>query len=63
LPELLALFLPLAAWLVASRRGEWDCLLAATIVTVTLAVPVLILAAVWEVYIAPHVFAGLLSYR
>ena len=24
LPELMALFLPLAAWIGASRRGEWD---------------------------------------
>jgi hypothetical protein len=57
LPELVALFLPLAAWLIASRRGEWDQLLAATLVTVALAIPILILSAVWEVYIAP----GLLS--
>ena len=28
LPELAALFLPLAAWIVASRRSEWDQLLA-----------------------------------
>ncbi len=32
--ELTALFLPLAAWLIASRRGEWNQLLAATVVTV-----------------------------
>jgi hypothetical protein len=57
LPELLALFLPLAAWIAASRRGEWEQLLAATIVTVSLAVPTLILTAAWEVYIAPHVLA------
>ena len=30
LPELVALFLPLAAWLVASRREQWHELLAAT---------------------------------
>ena len=57
LPELVALFLPLAAWIVASRRGEWEQLLAATIVTVSLAVPTLILSAAWEVYIAPHILA------
>ena len=34
MPELIALFLPLAAWIIASRRGEWDQLLAATLVTV-----------------------------
>ena len=38
-PELVALFLPLAAWVVASRRGDWHELLAATIVTVAIAVP------------------------
>jgi hypothetical protein len=54
-PELTALFLPLAAWIVASRRGQWNELLAATLVTVALALPVLVLCALWEVYIAPHV--------
>jgi hypothetical protein len=60
LPELLALFLPLAAWIVASRREEWEQLLAATIITVSLAVPTLVLTASWEVYIAPHVLATLI---
>ncbi len=55
LPELAALFLPLAAWLIASRRGEWNQLLAATLVTVLLAIPVLIFAATVEVYAWPHI--------
>jgi hypothetical protein len=59
MPELIALFLPLAAWIIASRRGEWDQLLAATLVTVALAVPVLVLAAFVEVYVSPHVFTAL----
>src|SRR5262249_39374319 len=63
LPELIALFLPLAAWLLASRRGEWGRLLAATIVTVSLAVPMLMIAAVWEVYAAPHLLGAILGYR
>src|SRR4249919_4127465 len=54
LPELTALFLPLAAWLIASRRGEWNQLLAATFVTVLLAIPVLVVAATLEVYVWPH---------
>ena len=62
LPELVALFLPLAAWIVASRRGEWDQLLAATIVTVALAIPVLIVSAVWEVYAAPHLLTKMFGY-
>jgi hypothetical protein len=57
-PELVALFLPLAAWIIASRRGEWFQLLAATAVTVALAVPVLVIAAFVEVYVSPHVFVA-----
>jgi hypothetical protein len=53
LPELTALFLPLAAWTLASRRGEWDDLLAATVVTVAIAVPVLVCTALWETYVWP----------
>jgi hypothetical protein len=55
IPELSALFLPLAAWLIASRRGEWSQLLAATFLTVALAVPALVVAATIEVYVWPHV--------
>lgn len=55
LPELSALFLPLAAWLLASRRGEWNQLLAATMVTVLLAIPTLVVAATIEVYVWPHI--------
>jgi hypothetical protein len=55
IPELTALFLPLAAWLIASRRGEWNRLLAATFVTVSLAIPTLVVAATIEVYVWPHV--------
>jgi hypothetical protein len=59
IPELTALFLPLAAWLIASRRGEWNQLLAATFITVLLAVPVLIAAATIEVYLWPRVLDAL----
>ena len=52
--ELTALFLPLAAWLVASRRGDWDQLLAATFVTVAIAVPALIVSVSLEVYLFPE---------
>ena len=47
-PELTALFLPLAAWTIASRRRAWEELLAATFVTVAVAVPVLVPAAAVE---------------
>jgi hypothetical protein len=59
LPELTALFLPLAAWLIASRRGEWNQLLAATFITVALAIPVLLAAATIEVYVWPHILEAL----
>src|ERR1700750_73843 len=59
--ELTALFLPLAAWLIASRRGEWNQLLAATFVTVMLAIPVLVLAATIEVYVWPQILHDLSS--
>jgi stage II sporulation SpoM-like protein len=52
--ELTAVFLPLAAWTIASRKSEWDQLLAATMVTVAIAIPMLIVAATWEVYVWPH---------
>jgi hypothetical protein len=59
IPELAALFLPLAAWLIASRRGEWNQLLAATVITVALAIPTLIVAATIEVYVWPHILQAL----
>lgn len=59
IPELTALFLPLAAWLIASRRGQWNQLLAATFTTVALAVPALIVAATIEVYVWPHILEAI----
>lgn len=59
IPELTALFLPLAAWIIASRRGEWHELLAATLVTVAVAIPVLVIAAFVEVYVSPHLISAL----
>lgn len=59
LPELVALFLPLAAWMIASRRKDWHELLAATFATTTLAAPVLVAAAYVEVYVSPHVILWL----
>jgi len=58
-PELTALFLPLAAWLVASRRGQWSDLLAATFVTVAIAVPVLVASAFFETYVTPDLIRAL----
>lgn len=58
-PELVALFLPLAAWIVASRRDDWHELLAATFVTVAIAAPVLVAAAFVEVYASPHLIVAL----
>lgn len=57
-PELVALFLPLSACVIATRRGAWDELLAAALVTTAIAVPILIFAASWETYGAPHLIAA-----
>jgi hypothetical protein len=61
LPELVALFLPLAAWLIASRAGDWHKLLAATFVTVAIAAPVLVISSLVEVYVSPHLLLALIS--
>jgi hypothetical protein len=59
LPELFALFLPLAAWTLASRAGRWEELLAATFVTTAIAIPLLVLAASIEVWVSPHLVLAL----
>jgi hypothetical protein len=56
--ELTALFLPLAAWTIASRKGEWGDLLAATAATVAIAIPALVVAALWETYVWPQILEG-----
>jgi hypothetical protein len=58
-PELFALFLPLAAWTLASRRGAWSELLAATFVTTAVAVPLLVGAAAVETWVTPSLLARL----
>jgi hypothetical protein len=59
LPELMALFLPLAAWIIASRRDDWHVLLAATFVTVAIAVPTLLASATIEIWVSPHILLAL----
>jgi hypothetical protein len=58
-PELFALFLPLAAWMVASRRDDWHELLAATFVTVAIAIPIVLASAAIEVWVSPRLLLGL----
>ena len=55
MPELFALFLPLAAWTIASRRKAWNELLAATFVTVAIAIPIIVAAAAVETWVTPGV--------
>jgi Stage II sporulation protein M len=62
LPELIALFLPLAAWIMASRNDDWQDLLAATFVTVAIAVPVLLASAAVETWVSPHLLDAIASY-
>ena len=59
IPELTALFLPLAAWLIASRRDRWEELLAATVVTVAVAVPVILCSAAVELWVSPELIQSL----
>jgi Stage II sporulation protein M len=58
-PELIGLFLPLAAWTSASKRGAWEELMAATFLTVAVAVPLVVTAAFIEVYVSPHLIIAL----
>jgi hypothetical protein len=61
IPELTALFLPLAAWTMASRRKQWEDLLAATFATLMVAIPVLLAAAAVEVWVTPRVLLWVLG--
>jgi hypothetical protein len=45
--------------MLASRSGDWHKLLAATLVTVAIAVPVLIATAVVETYVTPGLLQAL----
>jgi hypothetical protein len=60
-PELVALFLPLAAWMIASRGGDWQDLLAATLVTVAVATPVLLASAAIEIWVSPQLLDAIAS--
>jgi hypothetical protein len=61
LPELFAVFLPLAAWSIASRRGAWHELLAATLATTALAVPLLVVASFVETWVTPRLLTALIG--
>ena len=61
LPELTALFLPLAAWIIASRAGRWNELLAATFVTTALALPTLLTACLVEIFVSPLVINAVIN--
>lgn len=59
IPELSAVFLPLAAWLVSGvRERRWNDLLAATFVSSAVALPVVAISAVVEVYVSPHLISA-----
>jgi hypothetical protein len=60
IPELVALFLPLSAWLIASRRRQWDQLMAATFVTVAIAVPMLLAACAIELFVSPKILLSII---
>jgi hypothetical protein len=58
LPELTALFLPLAAWTIASRHRRWEDLLAATFATLAVSIPLLLAAGAVEVWVTPRVLSA-----
>jgi hypothetical protein len=60
LPELIALFLPLAAWLIASRADDWHHLMAATFVTVAIAVPMLLASCAIELLVTPRLIISVI---
>jgi len=60
IPELVALFLPLAAWLIASRKDNWHHLMAATFVTVAIAVPMLLASCAIELWLSPRLLLAIL---
>ncbi len=59
LPELFALFLPLAAWTIASRRKAFQELLAATFATTAIAIPLLLIAASIETWVTPSILTAI----
>jgi hypothetical protein len=59
LPELTGIFLPVAAWLFASRHGSKRELPAFTVTAVLAALPLLVTAALLEVYVSPKAFRAL----
>ena len=58
MPELTALFLPLAACLALVRRRRFDDLAAAAALTAVVALPVVVMAAYVEVFVTSHVMPG-----
>lgn len=61
-PELTAVFLPLAAWMVTGvRQRRWNDLLAATVLSSVVAVPVVVVCAVLEAYVSPHLVRALVG--
>jgi hypothetical protein len=59
IPELFALFLPLAAWTIAAQRKAWNELLAATFVTIAIAIPLIVAAAAVETWVTPRLLRAL----
>jgi hypothetical protein len=57
--ELTAVFLPLAAWTLAARKAEWNKLLAATFLTVVIAMPLLVVSALIELFLWPEILISI----
>lgn len=59
--ELTAVFLPLAAWLLAGFRKRWNELIAATMLSTAIAIPMIFGAAVAEVHLWPKTISKVQS--
>ena len=59
LPELTAVFLPLGAWLVLARRRAFGDLLAASVLASVVALPLLAIATITEVWVTPRLLEQL----
>jgi hypothetical protein len=61
LPELTAIFLPLGAWLVLARRHAYGDLLAASVLATAVAIPLLAISTITEVWITPRLLELLVT--
>lgn len=57
-PELAAIFLPCGAWLTLVLRRRWEDLFAASLLATAVALPILVICAIIETWVAPRLLLG-----